>query len=53
MQAIAHGSLKSPTLSPEVAREFVSGQSSAGLPEKVDGKKVQRDRQMKKAKKIG
>ena len=35
MQAIAHGSLKEPGLSPEVAKEYVSGQTTKGLPEKV------------------
>jgi len=32
MQAVAHGGIKKPGLSPEKAAEYVSGQSPKGLP---------------------
>jgi hypothetical protein len=40
MQAVAHGGLKKPGLSSAKAKEFVSGQSSKGLPEKTRRHKV-------------
>lgn len=33
MEAVAHGSIKKPGLSPAKAAEYVSGQSPKGLPE--------------------
>jgi hypothetical protein len=39
MQAIAHGSLKKPGLSPEKAAEFVSGQSPKDLPQRKSKKR--------------
>lgn len=35
MEAVAHGSIKKAGLSPDKAKEFVSGQSPKGLPERV------------------
>lgn len=40
MQAVAHGGIKKAGLSPAEAKEFVSGQSSKGLPSKVRRHKV-------------
>lgn len=42
MQAIAHGSLKKPGLSKETAKEFVAGQSTKDLPEKVKFSKTKK-----------
>ena len=38
MQAVAHGGVKKPGLSPAKAAEYVSGQSPKGLPAKVKKK---------------
>lgn len=35
MEAIAHGGIKKPDLSPDKAKEFVQGQSYKALPDKV------------------
>lgn len=40
MQAAAHGAAKAPGLSQSEAKEFVSGQSPKGLPEKAPRRQV-------------
>lgn len=44
MQAVAHGGIKKAGLSPSRAAEYVSGQSSKGLPEKAASKAPRRHR---------
>ena len=50
MRAVASGDAKAPGLSKSEAKEYVSGQSTKGLPERA-GKQMQRERQMKKGRK--
>jgi len=50
MRAVASGDAKAPGLSKAEATEYVSGQPTKNLPEHV-GRKVQRERQMKKGRK--
>jgi hypothetical protein len=50
MRAVASGDAKAPGLSREEASEYVSGHKTKNLPEHA-GKKVQRERQMKKGRK--
>jgi hypothetical protein len=49
MRAAAAGDVKSPGLSQAEAKEYVSGHSTKNLPERA-GKKMQRERQMRKGK---
>src|SRR5262249_44202988 len=44
MQAVAHGSIKRPGLSPEKAAEDVAGESPKGLPERQPEGRAARDR---------
>lgn len=50
MRAVASGDAKVPGLSKAEATEYVSGHSTKGLPERA-GRKVQRERQIKKGRK--
>lgn len=50
MRAVASGDVKAPGLSKAKADEYVSGQPTKNLPEHV-GRKVQRERQMRKGRK--
>lgn len=51
MQGVSHGNIKPKNgLTPAQASEYVSGQSPTDLPERINPKKMQRQRQMKKAK---
>ncbi len=50
MRAIASGDAQAPGLSKAEASEYVSGHSTENLPERA-GRKVQRERQMKKGRK--
>lgn len=40
MQAVAHGTVKAPGLTPAKATEFVHGQTTKNLPEKVKFSKI-------------
>ena len=52
MQGVAHGSIAGPKgLSKEEAGEYVSGQSPKDLPDRSAGRRAQRKRQARKAKK--
>ena len=39
MQGVAHGSIKSKSLSKKQAKEFISGQKPTGLPQRAKKKK--------------
>ena len=47
-RAAAHGDVRLPGLSREKAQEFVAGYKTKDLPEKADGRKLQRKRQLRK-----
>jgi hypothetical protein len=51
MKGVASGSITPPKgLSRAEAAEYVSGQSPKGLPERATGRRLQRERQMRKRK---
>lgn len=51
MEAVAHGGIKRPGLTPAKAAEYVSGESPKGLPEKAPKPKYSRIAGMLKGKK--